>query len=55
MDPMIGEDSLPYDKILQACEKSGIEWHLVEYESRTRYTPMYAAQLCLERLKERGF
>ena len=53
MDPMIGEDSLDYAKILTAC--NNVEWHLVEYESRTRYTPMYAAQLCLERLKERGF
>ena len=55
MDPMIGEDSLDYEKILKACENSSIEWHLVEYESRARYTPMYAAQLCLERLRERGF
>jgi sugar phosphate isomerase/epimerase len=54
-DPMIGEDSLDYKAILAACKKADIEWHLVEYESRVRYTPMYAAQLCLERLKERGF
>jgi hypothetical protein len=52
---MIGEDSLDYAAILKACEQTNIEWHLVEYESRARYTPMYAAQLCLERLKERGF
>jgi sugar phosphate isomerase/epimerase len=54
-DPMIGEDSLDYAAIRKACEGANIEWHLVEYESRARYTPMYAAQLCLERLKERGF
>jgi sugar phosphate isomerase/epimerase len=55
MDPMIGEDSLDYIKIREAAQASAIEWHLVEYESRTRYTPMYAAELCLQRLKERGF
>jgi sugar phosphate isomerase/epimerase len=55
LDPMIGEDSLDYAKILEASKNSAIEWHLVEYESRTRYTPMYAAELCLQRLKERGF
>ena len=54
-EPMIGEDSLDYTAIRNACESVHVEWHLVEYEERTRYTPIYAAELCLERLRERGF
>lgn len=55
MAPMIGEDSLDYSAILKACLETNLGWYLIEYESRERYMPMYAAKLCLDKLKERGY
>jgi sugar phosphate isomerase/epimerase len=53
--PMIGEDSVDYRAVLETGARAGVAWHLAEYESRVRYTPMYAAELCIQKLKERGF
>lgn len=54
MRPLIGEDDLPWEEILELCRTvTGTEWAIVEYES-DGYPRMEAVRRCLEALRERG-
>jgi len=51
--PIIGDDSVPWDDIFQRCESTGTEWYIVEYESDA-YPPMESVERCLKSLRAMG-
>ena len=51
--PLIGEDSVPWDDIFRLCEAGGTKWYIVEYESDA-YPPMVSVEKCLKSLKAMG-
>ena len=52
--PVIGEDSVPWDDIFRICETTGgTEWYIVEYESDA-FPPFEAVERCLKALKAMG-
>jgi len=52
--PVIGDDTLPWDDIFRLCETTGgTEWYIVEYESDA-YPPLEAVDRCLKALKAMG-
>lgn len=49
---LIGEDELPWKKILELCRTSGgTEWYIIEYES-DKFTPLVSIEKCLNALKK---
>lgn len=49
--PIIGEDSVPWADVFEACETvGGTQWYIVEYESDA-YPPLEAVHRCLDALR----
>jgi sugar phosphate isomerase/epimerase len=52
--PIIGEDTLPWEEIFRLCETTGgTQWYIVEYESDA-YPPLESVERCLKALKAMG-
>ena len=52
--PVIGEDDIPWSKILQFCKSAGgTEWYIIEYECPA-YPPLDAVARCLNGLRQIG-
>ncbi len=53
-DPLIGEDSVPWEEVFRLCETiGGTEWYIVEYES-SAYPALEAVDRCLQALRRMG-
>lgn len=52
--PLLGDDGLPWEQILEICETSGgTDWYIVEYESDA-YAPLEAVERFLQNIKALG-
>jgi sugar phosphate isomerase/epimerase len=50
---VIGEDEVPWDRVLDACEQTaGTQWYVVEQEGHPSLPPMDAAERSLKNLRE---
>ena len=51
----MGEDSVPWAAVFEACETvGGTEWYIVEHEDYGSLTPMQCIEGCLRNLRAMG-
>ena len=52
---LVGEDSVPWAAVFEACETvGGTEWYIVEHEDYGSLTPMQCIEGCLRNLRAMG-
>ena len=52
---VIGEGTVPFENVFQACESvGGTHWYVVEHEQYEGMSPLESVDLCLKNLRKMG-